>query len=93
MVDIVASNHLPGVPEMPPGLSSSEVARKRHDHGTNILPEEKRSPPWLLWLRQMVHFFAIMLWVAGFLAVVAHMPKLGIAIFVIILINGTRSPP
>nr|MCU0271235.1 cation-transporting P-type ATPase [Acidimicrobiales bacterium] len=46
-------------------------------------------PPW--WrqlLGQMTHFFALMLWVAGVLAIVAGLPQLGIAIFVVILING-----
>lgn len=36
----------------------------------------------------MVHFFALMLWVAGLLAFVAGMPQLGVAIFVIIVVNG-----
>jgi calcium-translocating P-type ATPase len=37
---------------------------------------------------QFVHFFALMLWVAGVLAVVGQMPQLGAAIFAIIVING-----
>jgi calcium-translocating P-type ATPase len=37
---------------------------------------------------QFSHFFALMLWVAGALALVAAMPQLGIAIFVVILVNG-----
>ena len=36
----------------------------------------------------MVHFFALMLWVAGVLAFVAGMPQLGVAIFVVVVING-----
>jgi magnesium-transporting ATPase (P-type) len=36
----------------------------------------------------MVHFFALMLWVAGVLAIVAGMPQLGFAIFVVIVLNG-----
>ena len=38
--------------------------------------------------REMVHFFALMLWVAGVLAFVAGMPQLGVAIFVIIVVNA-----
>jgi calcium-translocating P-type ATPase len=41
-----------------------------------------------LLLAQMAHFFALLLWAAGGLALVAGMPQLGIAIFAIILING-----
>jgi magnesium-transporting ATPase (P-type) len=36
----------------------------------------------------MVHFFAVMLWVAGLLAIAAGMPQLGLAIFVVIVLNG-----
>ena len=36
----------------------------------------------------MFHFFAIMLWAAGLLAIVAGMPQLGIAIFVVVILNG-----
>jgi calcium-translocating P-type ATPase len=36
----------------------------------------------------MVHFFAILLWFAGGLAFVARLPELGIAIFVVVVING-----
>jgi magnesium-transporting ATPase (P-type) len=36
----------------------------------------------------MVHFFAVMLWIAGGLAILAGMPQLGLAIFVVIVLNG-----
>jgi magnesium-transporting ATPase (P-type) len=36
----------------------------------------------------MSHFFAVLLWAAGVLALVAGMPELGVAIFVIVVING-----
>jgi magnesium-transporting ATPase (P-type) len=36
----------------------------------------------------MVHFFALMLWIAGGLAFVAGMPQLAVAIFVVIIVNG-----
>ena len=39
-------------------------------------------------LLQMTHFFAIMLWVAASLAVLAGMPQLAIAIVVVIVVNG-----
>jgi calcium-translocating P-type ATPase len=39
-------------------------------------------------LAQMIHFFAVMLWIAGVLAFVAGMPQLGVAIFVIVAVNG-----
>jgi magnesium-transporting ATPase (P-type) len=36
----------------------------------------------------MTHFFAAMLWVAGALAFVAGMPQLGVAVFVVVIVNG-----
>jgi calcium-translocating P-type ATPase len=36
----------------------------------------------------MVHFFAVMLWIAGLLAILAGMPHLGFAIFLVIILNG-----
>jgi magnesium-transporting ATPase (P-type) len=45
-------------------------------------------PLWRRLLSQLIHFFAIMLWIAGGLAILAGMPQLGFAIFVVILLNG-----
>ncbi len=36
----------------------------------------------------MFHFFAVLLWVAGGLAIVGGMPELGVAIFLVIIVNG-----
>lgn len=36
----------------------------------------------------MTHFFALLLWFAAVLALVAGMPELGIAIVVVIVVNG-----
>jgi magnesium-transporting ATPase (P-type) len=37
---------------------------------------------------QLVHFFALMLWVAGGLAFLAGLPQLGVAIFIVIVVNA-----
>lgn len=49
--------------------------------------------PSLLWrfLGELVHFFALMLWVAGLLAMIGGMPQLGVAIFAVIVINAVFS--
>jgi calcium-translocating P-type ATPase len=39
-------------------------------------------------LEQFFHFFAILLWIAGGLAVLAGMPELGVAIFLVVVVNG-----
>lgn len=70
------------------GLSSSEVEKRKGIYGSNSLARVRHTPIWYRLGSQFTHFFAIMLWVAGILAIVAGMPHLGIAIFIVILLNG-----
>ncbi|WP_439657866.1 cation-translocating P-type ATPase [Lentzea sp. HUAS TT2] len=70
------------------GLSSAEAARRLHDDGPNVLPQTRRRHPLLLLVEQLVHFFALMLWVAAVLALVAGMPALAVAIVVVVVLNG-----
>lgn len=70
------------------GLTSSEAAERLAEQGPNVLPVQRRIPAWRLLAAEMVHFFALLFWVAGGLAFVAGMPQLGIAVFVVILLNG-----
>ncbi len=71
------------------GLSSADAARRRAADGPNLLPPPPRVHPVLLLARQMVHFFAVMLWVAAVLAWLARMPALAAAIAVVVVLNGT----
>src|SRR5579859_1311398 len=70
------------------GLSAEEVGLRQKTYGPNALPHPPHMPMWRRLLSQLVHFFAIMLWIAGGLAMLAGMPQLGFAIFVVILLNG-----
>jgi len=70
------------------GLTFAEVRARRAISGPNVLPRAARIPVWRRLLAQVVHFFAIMLWLAGGLAILAGMPQLGFAVFVVILLNG-----
>ncbi|MCC7541382.1 MAG: cation-transporting P-type ATPase [Deltaproteobacteria bacterium] len=70
------------------GLSTAEVQRLRARHGPNVLRVPPPVPAWRVLLDQMVHFFALMLWVAAALAFVAGMPQLGMAITLIVVLNG-----
>jgi magnesium-transporting ATPase (P-type) len=56
--------------------------------GANLLPSERRPPAFAALLRQFTHLFAVLLWVAAALAVLAGMPQLGVAIVVVIAANG-----
>jgi magnesium-transporting ATPase (P-type) len=70
------------------GLSLEDVEERRNLYGLNLLPAPPRLSLWRRLLLQLVHFFAVMLWIAGALAILAGMPQLGFAIFVVILLNG-----
>ncbi|HVX22178.1 MAG TPA: cation-transporting P-type ATPase [Acidimicrobiales bacterium] len=70
------------------GLSDAEARRRLAAEGRNELPEARPVPAWRRFAAQLVHFFALMLWVAGVLAFVAGMPQLGVAIFGVVLVNG-----
>jgi len=70
------------------GLSDGEASARLRRDGPNRLPQPTRTPAWRSLVAQMVHFFALMLWVAGAMAFLAKMPQLGGAIFVVIVVNG-----
>jgi magnesium-transporting ATPase (P-type) len=56
--------------------------------GLNVLPVAPGTPAWRQLVGEFFHFFALMLWVAAALAFVAGLPQLGVAIIVVILVNG-----
>jgi magnesium-transporting ATPase (P-type) len=70
------------------GLSSTEAARRRAEQGPNRLPELRRPSVVRRFGGELTHFFALMLWVAGALALLAGLPELGVAIFAVILLNA-----
>ena len=70
------------------GLTRREAAARLQRDGPNLLPLPARLPAWRRLLRQLVNFFAVMLWVAAVLAVVAGMAALGVAIVAVILLNA-----
>jgi calcium-translocating P-type ATPase len=74
--------------QRPRGLTGAEASARLRLHGPNVLPAKRPRPIGWQFAAQMVHFFALMLWVAGGLAILAGMPQLGVAIFVVILLNG-----
>ena len=70
------------------GLTEAEVAAQRVRVGPNEMPPPERVPAWRKLVAQFVHFFALMLWAAGVLAILGGLPELGGAIFVVIVVNG-----
>jgi len=75
----------------PQGLSSGEAQRRLERYGANRLPAQRHRPLLLRFSDQLVHFMALLLWVAGSLAFIAGVPQLGWAIWAVILINGVFS--
>ncbi len=70
------------------GLTAAEAADRLRRDGPNALPVPRRTPAWRRLAAQMVHFFALLFWVAGVLAFVAGLPQLGVAIFFVVVLNG-----
>jgi Ca2+-transporting ATPase len=75
----------------PQGLSHLEAQRRLERFGANRLPSLRRRPLLLRFIDQLVHFMALLLWVAGGLAFAAGTPQLGWAIWAVVLINGVFS--
>lgn len=73
---------------MTAGLTSERAAEQLRQSGPNLLPAEKPVPQWRKLLGELTHFFALMLWCAAALAFVADMPQLGVAIIVVVIVNG-----
>ena len=71
------------------GLSRREAEELLERDGPNQIPEQTQVPVWRRFVRQLVQFFALMLWVAGGLSFIVDQPALGVTIFVVIFINAT----
>jgi magnesium-transporting ATPase (P-type) len=71
-----------------PGLTTEEAARRLLVDGPNRMPVPRRIPAWRRLAAEMVHFFALLFWVAAALAFVAGLPALGVAVIVVIVLNA-----
>ncbi|HYN29913.1 MAG TPA: cation-transporting P-type ATPase [Dermatophilaceae bacterium] len=81
-----ADRPLPVAP--PVGLSGAEAATRLATDGPNRLPPPAPPHPVRELAREMVHFFALMLWFAAGLAWWARMPTLAVAIAIVVVLNG-----
>jgi magnesium-transporting ATPase (P-type) len=70
------------------GLASAAAAERLAADGPNQLPPTRHPSAVQRLVHQLVHFFALMLWVASALAFVADLPQLGVAIAVVIVVNA-----
>jgi len=70
------------------GLRAADATARLISDGPNLLPTPRPPAAWRQLAAQMGHFFALMLWAAGVLALIAGLPQLGVAIFVVVVVNG-----
>ncbi|MBF4992577.1 cation-transporting P-type ATPase [Arthrobacter gandavensis] len=70
------------------GLSTSEATALLRAEGPNVLPQVHPVPRWRRFAAEFTHFFALMLWAAAALSFIAGMPQLGVAVLVVIVVNG-----
>ncbi len=75
----------------PTGLSKGEAAQRLLRAGPNAIREARRTSLLLKFLANFTHLMAILLWVGGAVALVARMPQLGLAIWMVNVINGAFS--
>ena len=73
------------------GLSSQEAAARQQKSGKNLIESAKKRSPLLAFLSNFTHLMAILLWVAGAIAFFAGMPELGVAVWLVNVINGCFS--
>ena len=73
------------------GLSHQEAAARLTQAGPNRLPQAHGPSLPRQFAAQLLHFFALLLWVAAVLAFVGQMPQLGWAIIAVVLVNGAFS--
>lgn len=82
----------------PSGLTSDEAVRRYGSFGANTVERLARVPVAVQFLREFTHFFAIVLWVAAALALIADLSEpghgmraLAFAIVAVIAVNGVFS--
>jgi sodium/potassium-transporting ATPase subunit alpha len=72
------------------GLSEEEAERRLRLHGPNVLKRVRRTAWYVKLLRNLFSFFAVLLWIAAVLCFLpaVSMPQLGVAILIVIVVNG-----
>ncbi len=75
----------------PQGLTPEEARERLAQYGLNVLHEPPRKPLIRALLAHFTHLMAWLLWIGGGVAFVAQTPTLGIAIWLVNVINGLFS--
>ncbi|SEW23653.1 cation-translocating P-type ATPase [[Clostridium] fimetarium] len=75
----------------PQGLTQVQAEEKQKEQGKNLIDEKKKESSLIVLLSNFTHLMAILLWGAGAIAIMAGMPQLGIAVWLVNVINGLFS--
>lgn len=73
------------------GLTQEEAGRRRQHFGANTIREVSRKSLAVKLLANFTHLMAVLLWFGGLIGFLAQMPQLGLAIWLVVLINGVFS--
>jgi magnesium-transporting ATPase (P-type) len=72
----------------PDGLPEGEPEARLCLYGANVLTEAPRVPLWRHLISHTTHLMALLLWGAGLAAILGGQPALGVAMWVVVLINA-----
>jgi P-type Ca2+ transporter type 2C len=75
----------------PRGLSQAEATHRLSEYGHNVLQKVQQKSLVLKFLANFTHLMALLLWVGGIVALIAQLPQLAIAIWLVNVINGSFS--
>ena len=70
------------------GVSSQEASQRLRRDGPNEIPAVRTRSALRHLVGQFVHLFAVLLWIASGLALLAGMPELSVAIVLVVVLNG-----
>lgn len=73
------------------GLAQEEAQSRQAKQGQNLIEEKAKRYVILIFLSNFIHLMAILLWIGGGVAFLAGMPQLGIAVWLVNVINGVFS--
>jgi Ca2+-transporting ATPase len=75
----------------PEGLTASEAGEHMNRFGPNALQKIQGKPLYVKFFANFTHLMALLLWAGGIVAFIARMPQLGVAVWMVNLINGVFS--
>ena len=73
------------------GLSSEEAARRLQKYGSNEIIKSQEESEWKAFFKNFISMMAILLWISGAIAMLSGTVELGIAIWLVNIINGLFS--